>query len=215
MIDVSTKTWESLEKWSSTVFLVAGASLFIHVILVGLIGYTSVSFPEGYHAMFGLAGLVGAIIGLLGFYSRLADESRLALGSVLAVAAAGVSFSIILVWLIGMSLLTGGPPSAADWVGVLAPFAIVMIALGFFLTGIASFRAAIPSRTVGFLLLVPVLSWIVILGVGAMTNYNAPVSLDFFANGINSIAFFSIGYLLRIEPPPTDHAEPVPEPTTK
>lgn len=205
--------WKSLEKWCPVVFLIAGSSLFIHVILVGLIGYAGVSISEGYHAMFGLAGLVGAIVGLLGFYPRLTDKSpRLALASVLAVAVAGILFSGVLVWLLGTTLLTGGPQDTApSWVGVLAPLAIVMIASGFVSTSIASLRTDVPSRTIGLLLMVPVASWIVILVVSVLANFTAPYSLDFFANGAISISWLAIGYRLQTESTTLKHAEPSPE----
>lgn len=215
MSHTSRGIWESLEKWSSKVFLLAGGLLFVHVVLVGLIGYAGVPISEGYHALFGLAGLVGAIVGLLGFYSRLADEvPKLALASVLAIVSAGTLFSVILVWLLGTTLLGGGPQNTApSWVGVLAPLAIVMIALGFVLTSVGSLRTDVPSRTVGLLLLVPVVSWVMILVVSILTNFNAPYALDFFANGMISVSWLGIGYRLQTGPATLDNPEPSPDST--
>lgn len=191
--------WKSLETWCPIVFLIAGISLSIHVVLVGLIGYAGVSISEGYHAMFGLAGLIGAIVGLLGFYPKLIDKSpRLARASVLAVGGAGILFSVILVWLLGSTLLVGGPQDTTPgWVGILAPLAIVLIASGFVSTSVASLRTGVPSRAVGLLLLVPVASWIVILVVSVVTNFTAPYALDFFANGAISLSWLAIGYTLQ------------------
>lgn len=201
--------WESLEAWCPILFLIAGASLFVHVVLVGLIGYAGSPISEGYHAVFGLAGLVGAIGGLLGFSHMVADEARrLALASALAVGVAGALFSVILLWLLGTILLTGGPQDAApSWVGVLAPLAIVMIALGFVLSSIASLKTDVPSRTIGLLLLVPVASWIVILGVSAVTNFSAPYSLDFFANGTISVSWLAIGFSLQTGSTTLEHGD--------
>lgn len=86
--------WESLERWSPKAFLVAGALLTVFSALVALEVFAGVNAPQ---AVVAIPGFVAGFVGLFGLYSPLADEdSRLALGGVVALSIAAVGFVVLL-----------------------------------------------------------------------------------------------------------------------
>ncbi|MFC7007381.1 hypothetical protein [Halalkalicoccus salilacus] len=81
--------WGSLERRSATAFLVAGALLVVFAVLLGVEAFMGRSAPED---LFGPAGFLVAMVGLLGLYPTLVDQTpklaRVAAGFA-AVAAVG------------------------------------------------------------------------------------------------------------------------------
>lgn len=198
MSRISAQILKTLDQWSSALFIAAGCSMLFQVFLIGLRRYNIGSFSELWIAPPAIAALVAGIIGLVGLYPRIAGRAqRLARAGAGSAIAAGVILCVAAAWLVGSGLTGGIPQPPPGWfLAVIAAFMIAFI-LAFILAAAACLRAARSLRAIGYLLLVPVVSWGAILVVGVLTNMNDALKLDLYTNGIVSIAFFAIGYVLR------------------
>ena len=195
---------ESLENWSAVAFVIAGAFLFGDTTLQALERFTAVSTPGVLRGVLMLSGILAAIVGLLGFYPRLADESpKLARVGVVVTAVACVTFAVIWVWWIVGNVLTGIP----EPVPVVNMLAVVTMVLGFLLFGVASLRTDVPSRSVGVLLLaiVGVFVGMVIVLIGRI---GLPTWSIVAVLGVLSVIMLAIGYLLRANSPQTERTKP-------
>lgn len=212
MVGVNEKQFESLERRSATLFLVAGLLLAVFAALLGVEAFTNTSAPED---VFGPPGFLVAMVGLLGLYSRLADRgSRLARASAVVAAVAAVGWSVITV--AAVAEVAGILPAPED-VGVLG-IAIIMVAgitmvLAYVSFGVASLRSDAHSRTLGLLLLTPPTIFGVMAAGGAI-GYTPAWSAFVLGSG-QALAHLAIGFTLRSHTEPTDREELEPpiEPT--
>jgi hypothetical protein len=141
--------------------------------------------------------LIASLAAQIGLYPRIAGRAlRLARAGSGAAMAAGTILCIAAVWIIGSALQGGIPQPPPGW--FLALIAVFMLAfiLAFVLTAAASLRAGGSSRAIGYLLLVPVISWAIILIAGIMSSMNEALLLDFYTNGVIGVAFVAIGNIL-------------------
>lgn len=169
---------ESLERWSATAFIISGVLWLADTVLLGL-ELMNIYAHGLLNGVFILAALLMTMVGLLGFYPRLADRApRPALATAIVGAVAAGGLVVAFVWVLGTIALAGvsSPPP----VFIFLPF----LALGLFaLLGLWIDR---PSRTVGLLLLA-------YLGtlVGAFV---AGGGLQFGLVGLVSVIAVAIGY---------------------
>jgi hypothetical protein len=218
---VSTSQWRSLEERSRTLFLVSGLLFIIAAgfdmsnILVGIEDLRS-----GVGQAFIAAGWIAALIGLLGFYPKLADRSRW------LARAGGVCVVIGVVAFVGngvtalVAFVRDVPPTEAFPMFVLVGMIIgVLIGsiLGFVLFGVASLRSDVRSLAVGLLLLIPPLfvitNFFVLSVVGVPNPRPSEVTL-FIVSGL-AMNMLAIGYVLRTGGAPTGSAESGPAPTVE
>jgi len=201
--------WQSLERWSPRAFLVAGALLTVFAALVALEVFGGVNAPQ---ALVAIPALVAGIVGLFGLYPPLADEdSRFALGGVVALSIAVVGLVALLLWVASLTAMYG-----IDSVKPPAPVilsTILLTILGYALIGIASVRQAVPSRTVGLLVLVPPGTLVLMESTNILYGGNPPEWTAFVFSGMQAVAHLSIGYLLWTNGMPADSAESVAETT--
>lgn len=195
--------WQSLERWSPKAFLVAGAFLTVFAALVALEVFGGVNAPQ---ALVAIPGLVAGIVGLFGLYSSLAEEeSRLALGGVVALSIAVVGLVALLLWVASLTVMYG-----IDSVKPPAPVilsTILVTILGYALLGIASVRHAVPSRTVGLLVLVPPGTLVLMVSTNILSGGNPPEWTAFVFSGLQALAHLSIGYVLWTDRLAADSAE--------
>lgn len=215
MLIVSTQRWKSLEERRAMAFLVAGVLWLADTVLLGIELFTGVSIlgtPGTVNPILYMSGLVAAIVGLLGFYPELAGRTpRLARISAVLVAVAGVAISVLLVWLVTVTLL--GQP---DPPGVLLILSLLVVVLGFILFGIASVQTGVPSRTVGFLVLAIPTTLFAGLVLGyVLYSGDSPDWTSPAIGVVMSLLLLAIGVLLRSEGVPTDRAEPAPDSTAR
>src|SRR5688572_3770705 len=146
----------------------------------------------------GIIGFTASVFGLLKLYPRISSEkpwlARSGAGFALA---AGTALFIAALWILGTSIFAGGisgsPPSA-----VLALIGIFIVSMVIaFICNAAAFLMVSSLRNIGYLLMVPVASWALMLIVGVIKGLEAGISLDLYTNGLIAVAFFSIGVLLR------------------
>jgi hypothetical protein len=182
----TTHRWDTLERWSPTLFLVAGALLVVHVAIHALIAFTNVTYPLHHEFPFGFVGMVLGFVGLFGLYPRMVDRSpRLArAGAVLAVLGTAGWFVIG-----GQALaeaLGVAPPEGAAV--VVAPLVILGTILTYLTFGAASLRTDAVSRTTALVVATPALVMVYNLGSAALLS-------DLTAGPVIVAAGFALAHL--------------------
>lgn len=204
----SNSTWESLERWSPKLFLIAGGLLVLAAIAAGVNAVNGVArSPVG--SVVGPVGLAISFVGLLGLYPRVADRTPW-------LARAGAVFAVVgIVGYAGISvgnfvsLLGGNPEGPPGWATVFVPALVLGTLIGFLSFGAASLRTNVLSRTIGLLLVVPPAIFIVML-VGEIVGYT-PVWDNFVLTTGQALALLGLGYTLRTEGTLTGRSEPTPD----
>lgn len=197
---------KTLERWSSTLYLVAGGILVGNALLLGYEAFVGSAAPED---VFGPPGFFIGFLGLFGLYAALADRTpKLARVAVVVAAVAAAGWAAITPFSVGGEL---GILSAQQ-----LPMAVVVAAwvgtiLAYGLFGAASLRTGVHSRTVGLLLFAPaVLIVTLIVGAGAL---GVSAVAPFLVGSGQALAHLAIGYALRTENTSTATAESRADPT--
>lgn len=206
-------TW--LERRTKTVLVLAGVVLLGYAASKALYTFTAVTAVGAFDVTFGGIGLLVTTLGMFGLYSRLSDAApRMSLAGLATAVVAAVGNIALLGWLAFATLTRAGypaiPEEAPAWTVLALIGVFVTMALGFLLFGAASLRAAVFSRTVGWLLVVPGLGWAaLIVGNIALTpgQYLGLVYVPI------SLALLGVGYLLPAEGVATGRSEPTPDST--
>ena len=215
---VGTRTWKSLEKWSTRAFF---TSAVMFVVAAALNVVTIITGAERLSLMVGeafiAAGWFGGVIGLLGLYAVLADQSRWSAraGAVFAVIGA-VTFVVLAVASLVAYFNGGGVGDLPVPFIYLFPGIIIGSLLAFISFSVASLRSDVHLRTVGILLLVPSLIFftnffIIPMMIGTGPN---PPEIIFVVTSVLALVMLAIGYLLRTGDTPTGGVEPTTESTT-
>lgn len=183
--------WKSLERWSPTAFITSGVLWLGDTVLLGL-AMMDIYAHGLLNGVFILTALLTTMVGLLGFYPRLADRvPRLALATAMVGAVAAGGLVVAFVWVLGAIALAG--VSTPPGVFLLLP----LLTLGLF--GVVSLWIDVPSRTVGLLLL----AYLGIF-VGASLASNG---LQFGLAGLVSVIALAIGYVHHTGSARPDRAE--------
>lgn len=206
MVSIGTQAWSLLERRSSDAFLVAGVLLLAspaHVVVERFIG---LPLPSWVVALFILPGLFATLVGLLGLYPRLTDQSpRLALAGGVITTATGGILVVLLGWILSATVLTavsttaiGLPPDAAFTV------LSVLMTLAFLLFGVASLRSATASPIVGLLLLSFAIPWIMTVAATVVYGSTFPEWLLLAIYGPIPLVMLATGYRLRTVSAPSE-----------
>lgn len=160
----NTTLWESLERRSRTVFLVAGVLLLGYAASKAVYTFTDVTPVGAFDVAFGGIGLLVAFVAVLSFYRPLRDRTPgLSLAGAFIAVIGVVGNLALLGWLAGATLTMRGYPAIPEespaWTVAVLIVVFITLAIAFLLFGIASLRTSIPSKTTGRLLVVPGLSW--------------------------------------------------------
>lgn len=195
MVPVSTERWESLERWRSTAFLIAGVVFVADAAIVASnVAAGTERFMTLGQAFIG-AAWSAAFLGLLGFYPGLADRSRWLprVGAVFAVVG-GVTMAVMAVASLGYftGVLSGELSAVTMYV---LPGVFAGIVLGFGSFGVASLRTDLYASPVGLLFLLLVVTFLFnitsgIVGFGTLTTVLGVVC-------VLAATMLAIGYLLR------------------
>jgi hypothetical protein len=193
----------SLERWSPTLFLVAGVLVVGHATILGVQAFTEMTTPPD---LFAPLGHLVALVGLFGLYPALADRRPTLAPAAAAVAAVpAVGWLVIFAGQVGelagvLSSPTGVLP------GVVFPVVIVSMVLTYTVFGVASLRTGVRSRTVAGRLLLPAGLFGGLIASIAVTGASALVG-SLFTGGL-VVAYLAIGQSLRTEVAPTDSETP-------
>lgn len=186
------------KQWDAILFFTAGIFMVANVTFLWARFYSEFQLSIVWAAIPGIIGFTASVFGLLKLYPRISSErpwlARSGAGFALA---AGMALFIAALWILGTSIFAGGisgsPPSA---VMALIGIFIVSMVLAFICNAVA-FLMVNSLRNIGYLLMVPVASWALMLIVGIIKGLEAGISLDLYTNGVIAVAFLSIAFLLR------------------
>lgn len=193
---VSTRRLELLEQWSPTLFLVGGGLIVGHAVIRGIEAFTEMSVPAD---VFGPAGYLVALVGLFGLYSALVEEEPTFARAAAVVASAPlVGWVVILAWSLGevAGVLI---PQSAVFPGAFFMVHIVTVVLTYVLFSVASLRADVHVRTIGFLLLAPPLLFVVMIMGGTIMGYSAGGA--FVVGTGQALVHVAVGSVLRTDHP--------------
>lgn len=189
---------QNVKQWHSTMFFVAGGFLAINVfsLWVRLLSESKLSIL--WAAIPGIIAFAASVIGLLKLYPIISPEAPwLSRGGAGFALTASVALCAAAIWILGASVFAGGisePPPKG--ILALAGIFIVSMVVAFIFNAVA-FLISRASKSIGYLLLVPVTCWCVMLVVGMIKGMEAGTSLDIYTNGIIAVAFLLIGISLR------------------
>lgn len=197
---------EVLERWSPTLFLVAGAILVVYAAFHGMEAFLDMDYAMVRDGIIRPVGYILGFVAVLGLYPKLAGRSpKLAsLGAILtALAVVGWFVSGFLGPTRGLAMHLG--VETPGWINAFG----ILIALGFLVGlpafGIASLRAKVYPKTVGLLLLAPILVMVanfVIVGGGFTSPF-----WRFVVSSGDALIILTLGIALRTGRMPTGRAE--------
>ena len=219
MSTLTNDVWESLETWRVKAFFASGV---MFVVAAALTVASIVGGAERLSLMVGEAfigaGWLGGVIGLLGLYSGLADRHRwfVRAGAAFAVIGA-VTFVVLAIASLIAYFQGGGVGDLPVPFIFLFPGLVIGSLLAFLSFSVASLRSDVHSRTLGILLLVPALIFLInffIVPMAFGVGPNPPEVIFVVQSGL-VLVMLALGYVLRTENMPTVGAEPAAEPATK
>lgn len=183
----------SVEPWSSTLFLVAGALFLIaaanNSLQIFIDGYD----PAAISVSFLLIGLVAAFVGISGLYPRLRKRSPTLAGlglGVIVLALVGVI--VLLIWAIANYSGIASEPAPPVVLGTLA-----MMIVGFVLAGITVLRTEAYPRFVGLLLITEAVALIFVFAGPALFQGDPPQWFGGVIEGFQALLLLGIGNTLR------------------
>ena len=210
MVRYDVLPWERLETRSATAFLVVGGIWFVDTVLLVLERAGGMPIPDPVFPVLILSALTVSVVGLFGFYPRLANRSRwLARLGIVVTALAGVGFAVLLAWWVVANAIRAVPIPPAPLLMV----TVFAVLFGFAFFGVASVWTGVPSRSVGFLLLAVVATLVGYLVSQAVYGSDPPAWVAPTLTAVLTVITLAIGYRLRTEPSPTDRAGPASDPT--
>jgi len=203
MVSVTGSQWDSIERWSPTLFIAGGSLLVGHAVLLGVQAFSNLTTPPD---VFGPAGHLVALVGLFGLYPALADRmpsaARVA-GVVAAVALVGWA-AVTVARFLGVAGVVSSVSDVLPGAFIAIVFASTIIA--YVLFGAAVVRVDDGSQVVGPLVLAPAVLLVVALSKAATTGVTALDGLGI--GGGLALSVLALGYVLGTGDRPTGRAVP-------
>lgn len=200
----------SLERRAPILFLVSGTILIAYAALHGLAAFADVRYPMIRDGIVRPIGYALGFLALLGLYPALADRSP-------TLARVGATFTVLgtVGWLVdgfvgssrGLAAHLGYTPPA--WLGVFGLLIALGFVVGFPAFGVASLRTGQYPRTVGLLLLAPLLVMATNVAV-VMGDFVDVATGRFLVSTGDALIILAVGVVLHFETVPTGHTEPGP-----
>lgn len=192
MVTGSTQRLESLARWSPTLFLAGGGLVVGHAAVRGVEAFTTNAPPPD---VFGPAGYLLAVVGLLGLYPALEEQVPR-----LARAAAAVAAVPLVGWVAILAVTAGEvvgavPAGMGAFPGAAFAVHLGTLLLAYVLFGVAALRAGVHPRAVGGLLLAAPALWLAMV-VGAAVVPDSVVG-PFLVGGAQVLVHLGIGATLR------------------
>ena len=194
---------EAFERWSPVAFVVGGVGI-LGTPVVGSLQVAALVQPPPWLVMGPLLfGLWFVFIGLLGFYRHVAEPApRLSVGGLVTSGTGWVALSVGLTAAVVIDLTSQRTfVEPGGWAPPLLAGAFVLALLSFLLLGSAAVQSANASRTVGFLLLVPVAAFFgqALLLITKIVEGSVNGALQLALGGTIAITLIVLGYLLWSE----------------
>lgn len=198
----------ALEQRSPSLYLVAGTILILFPTNTALSTYTGTSYPI-VQEIIAPAGFLIGVLGLLGLYPSIADQTpRLARAAAVLAALLAVDWSLII--LKNAGIMVGLIPEISALTAVTGLFAVSTMILSYALFGVAGIRTGVYQPWVRRLMLLEAAVMIHVFVI-----LFAPISIPLYVLEIfHVINHLGIGIVLWSEGMPTDRAEPTIDATT-
>lgn len=196
-----------LARWSPTLWIGSGVLGIVYASLYGMEAFLG-TYPA-VREFFGPVMNIVAFSALLGLYPVLVDRRPW-------LARAGGVCAVLAI--VGSSLVIGATaglvPEEATWVAASQLlFIIVGMSLAFLVFAVASLRSGVYSRTIGLLLLVPVVIMGLNLGI-VVAGYASPEG-RLLVSGLWAVTYLALGVTLRTEDGVSESSKPAPDATTR
>ena len=108
-----------------------------------------------------------------------------------------VALSITAIWIFSIAIFVGEISEHLPG-GVMALIGVFMVSMAIaFICYATAFLIYGSSQGIGYLLMVPVVSWVLMLVVGIKEGLQVGLRLDLYTNGFIAVAFIFIGFLLK------------------
>lgn len=178
-------------------FISAGLLMFVQVLVIGLRKYGLAVVPEWWAAPPAIAAVIASILGLLTLYPRISGHAgRLAIASVCAGVVSGVLLLAAATWLLFAGITTGSVSPLPQVLQAAIALFMMTFVTAFLLSAAACLKTG-TMRGIGLLLLVPVVSWCLILVIATLSTLESALKLDVYTNGVIAAALISVGLLMR------------------
>lgn len=190
----------ALGKWDSIFFYSAGILMLLNVVFLWIRSHWNFQLSILWAAAAGILALTASIIGLLKLYPRISSETPwLARNGAGFAITAGAALFMAALWIFRTAIFSGGIPEPPP-TGVQALIGVFIVSMVMaFICNAAAFLISSSSKNIGYLLMVPVVSWSLMLIVGMIRGLESGLSLDQYTNGLIAVAFLSIGFLVKKE----------------
>lgn len=198
----------SLERWSPTLFLIAGGLLVIHAAHHGLEAFTAFTWPMEHDFPFGVAGFIFGYLGLLGLYPKFADPSPYLSRAGAVFAMTGVSGWSAMGMIEFAEVVSGSHPA---WLEPFAILILVGIVLGYLCFGVASLRTDVLSWTTSVVLLTPILAMILNIVIAILLGGEGTGLGGFVVSSMFALVHVAIGGMLRTETRSIDRNDRAPQ----
>jgi uncharacterized membrane protein len=190
--------WAGLEQWSPVGFLVTGVGFSVACTLLVIDTLAAVTIHEIVVSIFIVPSLLALfLVALPGFYPYVGDASpRLALAGVATAVGGGLIIAGLTISKIGLDLLgvIGFTEEGPLVFGFILAFIALYLSVLFY--GLASSNSGVPSRSVGYLLLLISLEPATVL-LTDVVGIDVGVVVALGTLGLSGLAFVVIGYILR------------------
>lgn len=199
-----------LDGKSPTLLLVAGGILVVYAVLHGMEAFLDSGYPMVRDGIVRPIGYVIGFVGVLGLYPSLADRSpKLArVGAIFtSLGAVGWFVSGFVGSSRGLAAHLGMDPPA--WLGAFGLLIMLGFVVGFPSFGVASLRTGVYSRTVGLVLLAPIV--VMATNVAFVAGEFVDVAVGrFVVSTGDALIVLALGVVLRTGSAPTGSADPRP-----
>jgi hypothetical protein len=185
-------------QWASILFFAAGSFMLVNVVSLWVMNYSNTQISLLWAAIPGIVALTASIIGLFTLYPRISSQApwlaRCGVGFALI---AGASLCMAAIWIFGIEIFLGKISEHLPG-GVMALIGVFMVSMAIaFICYATAFLIYGSSQGIGYLLMVPVVSWVLMLVVGITEGLLVGLRLDLYTNGFIAVAFIFIGLLLK------------------
>jgi len=184
-------------KWDSILFFSAGILMLVNVVSLWIRYYSNFQVSILWAAVPGIIAFTASIIGLLKLYPRISSHTpwlaRSGAAFALTAAAALCMAAIWICFAIFSGGISGSPPNGVQ--ALIGVFIVSMVIA--FICNAVAFLIDGHAKHIGYLLMVPIVSWGLILTVGIIKGLEFGLSLDLYTNGFIAVSFLLIGFLVK------------------
>jgi hypothetical protein len=192
---------ETFERWCPGGFVVGGLGILGTAVVGSLHVAGIVASPEWIAMGPLLLGLWFVLVGLVGLYPYVAERSpRVSLAGLGTGGIGLIAWSVSIVAAIIVDITSERTfADPGTWGPPLLAVAFILALLSFLAFGIASTRTATPSRTIGILLLVPVVAFFgqAVLLLSKILTGEVIAVLQLGLGGIIGVVLIAVGFLVQ------------------